>query len=76
MPKRQSGPTYAHDDLQHTVAPNKEHIMIAHRRTWLYRLAGQKFAHAISFKVPMTAHQVREELRRTFSAAPVELWAR
>lgn len=50
--------------------------MIAHRRTWLYRLAGQKFAHAISFKVPLTAHQVREELRRTFSAAPVELWAR
>jgi hypothetical protein len=50
--------------------------MIVHRRTWFYRLAGQKFAHVISFKIPLTAQQVREEIRRTFSAAPLELWAR
>ena len=35
--------------------------MIVHRRTWFYRLAGQKFAHAISFKIPLTANQVREK---------------
>ena len=50
--------------------------MIAHRRNWFYRLAGQKFAHAISFKMPLTAQQVREELRRTFSTDLLELWAR
>jgi len=50
--------------------------MIAHRRNWFYRLAGQKFAHAISFKIPMTANQVREELQRMFSHTPVEIWAR
>lgn len=50
--------------------------MIVHRRTWFYRMAGQKFAHAISFKMPLTAQQVREELNRMFSAPPMELWAR
>lgn len=50
--------------------------MIAHRRTWFYRLDGQKFAQAITFKVPVTANRVREELRRTFSAPILELWAR
>lgn len=49
--------------------------MIVHRRTWFYRLAGQSFAQAISFKVPLTAHQVRVELRRMLHAAPLELWA-
>ncbi len=50
--------------------------MIVHRRTLFYRMAGLKFAHAISFKTPLTAHQVREELRRTFNSPPLELWAR
>lgn len=50
--------------------------MIAHRRTWFYRLAGQEFAQTISFKCPMTAHQAREVLRRTFAAPLIELWAR
>jgi hypothetical protein len=50
--------------------------MIAHRRNWFYRLAGQKFAHAISFKMPMTAHQVRDELERMFSITPIEIWGR
>lgn len=49
--------------------------MIVHRRTWFYRLAGQPFAHTISFKMPLTAQQAKEALRRTFSAAPIELWA-
>lgn len=49
--------------------------MIAHRRTWFYRLAGQKFAHEITFKIPLTAHKVREELQRTFGTTILELWA-
>ncbi len=49
--------------------------MIAHRRTWFYRLAGQKFAHAITFKIPVTAAQVRESLRKTLGS-PLELWER
>lgn len=50
--------------------------MIIHRRHWFYRLAGQKFAHAIEFKIPVTAAKVRETLRRTTGAAPVEIWGR
>lgn len=50
--------------------------MIVHRRTWFYRLAGQKFAHAITFKIPVTANKVRDSLQRTFGAAPVEIWGR
>jgi len=50
--------------------------MIAHRRTWFYRLAGQQFAQTISFAMPLTASQAREALRRAFHALPVELWAR
>lgn len=50
--------------------------MIAHRRTWFYRLDGQKFAHAITFKLPVTAQRVREELRRSFGMPILELWAR
>jgi GGDEF domain-containing protein len=50
--------------------------MIAHRRTWLYRLAGEEFAHAITFKIPVTARMVREELRKAFGASSFELWAR
>jgi hypothetical protein len=54
----------------------KERIMIAHRRTWFYRLAGQKFAKAITFKMPVTASKVREELKRTFDVPILEIWAR
>ncbi len=49
--------------------------MIAHRRTWFYRLAGQKFAHAVTFKIPVTATMVRDSLRKTVGL-PLELWGR
>lgn len=49
--------------------------MIARRRTWFYRLAGQRFAHAITFKIPVTAAKVREVLGRTVGA-PLEIWGR
>lgn len=49
--------------------------MIVHRRTWFYRLAGQDFAHAISFKIPLTAQKVREALQKRFGAGPLELWS-
>jgi len=49
--------------------------MIAHRRTWFYRLAGQRFAQTISFKIPLTAQQVRETLLQQFGSKPVELWS-
>lgn len=49
--------------------------MIVRRRTWFYRLAGQHFAHTITFKIPMTAAKVKDALRRTVGI-PVELWGR
>lgn len=49
--------------------------MIAHRRTWFYRLAGERFAHAVTFKMPLTAAKAREALRKTVGA-PLELWGR
>jgi hypothetical protein len=49
--------------------------MIAHRRTWFYRLAGQSFAQPISFKVPVTAQMVRDTLHRMFGPRPFELWS-
>ena len=50
--------------------------MIAHRRHWFYRLAGQSFAHAIEFKSPVTASTVRATLLRSLGVAPVEVWGR
>lgn len=50
--------------------------MIAHRRTWFYRLAGQDFAHTITFKMPVTASMVREKLRQMFGGEKLEVWAR
>jgi hypothetical protein len=50
--------------------------MIAHRRTWSFRLAGQDFAQTISFKNPVTAHQVWDELKQRFGSRPLELWSR
>jgi hypothetical protein len=53
----------------------REAIMIVRRRTWFYRLAGQRFAHAITFRNPLTAPRVKEVLRQTVGM-PVELWGR
>jgi hypothetical protein len=52
-----------------------EKIMIVRRRTWFYRLAGQRFAHAITFRNPIPAAKVKEALRRTIGI-PIELWGR
>lgn len=49
--------------------------MIVHRRTWFYRLAGDRFARAVTFRKPQTAGKVREFLRRTMGT-PVEIWGR
>ena len=39
--------------------------MIVRRRTWLYRLPGERAIHSICFKLPMTTAQAREALRRS-----------
>ena len=49
--------------------------MIVRRRTWLYRLAGQRFVHAITFKRAITAATVKEFLRKSVGV-PKELWGR
>lgn len=49
--------------------------MIVRRRTWLYRLAGQQFAQAISFDRPVTASKVRDFLKRSVGI-PLDLWGR
>jgi hypothetical protein len=49
--------------------------MIVRRRTWFYRLAGQQFAHAITFKIPVTAAKVRAALHRSVGD-PLEIWGR
>ena len=49
--------------------------MIVKRRTWLYRLTGQAFAHRFAFKEPVSAHNDREFLRRSVGA-PLDLWGR
>ncbi len=49
--------------------------MIVRRRTWLYRLAGQRFVHTITFKNALTAAKVKEFLCATVGA-PLELWGR
>lgn len=49
--------------------------MIVRRRTWFYRLAGQNFAHAVTFRIPVTAAKVKEALRRSVGV-PIELWGR
>lgn len=53
----------------------REKIMIVRRRTWFYRLAGQRFAHTITFRNPITAAKVKEALRHTIGM-PIELWGR
>ena len=49
--------------------------MIVRRRTWFYRLAGQRFAHVVTFRTPLTAIKVKEALGRTVGM-PIELWGR
>lgn len=49
--------------------------MIVRRRTWLYRLAGERFVQSISFKCPVTVAQVRAALRRSVGI-PEEIWGR
>lgn len=49
--------------------------MIVRRRTWFYRLAGQQFAHAVTFRNPVTSVKVKEALRRTVGM-PMEIWGR
>jgi hypothetical protein len=49
--------------------------MIVRRRTWFYRLAGEQFAHAVTFKLPVTARMVRDALRKSVGS-PLELWGR
>jgi hypothetical protein len=49
--------------------------MIVKRRTWLYRLTGQAFAHLVSFKEPVTANKAREFLRSSVGD-PLDLWGR
>jgi len=48
---------------------------IVRRRTWLYRLAGQKYAQTVSFRGQVTAAAARSYLRHTVGD-PLELWAR
>lgn len=47
--------------------------MIIRRRTWLYRLAGQKFVQTACFERPVTTARARDILRRTVGL-PVEIW--
>jgi hypothetical protein len=49
--------------------------MIARRRTWLYRLAGQRHVHSVTFKNPLTAGKAKEFLRNSVGE-PLELWDR
>jgi hypothetical protein len=49
--------------------------MIVRRRTWLYRLCGQRLVQAISFDQRVTAVMVRRHLRCTVGK-PLELWGR
>lgn len=49
--------------------------MLVRRRVWFYRLAGERFAHAITFRIPMTAAKVKAALGQTVGM-PAELWGR
>jgi hypothetical protein len=71
-PMRTCGRTAIGNRLDTTT---REDIMIVRRRTWFYRLAGQRFAHVITFENPITAAKVKEALVRTIGM-PVELWGR
>lgn len=49
--------------------------MLVRRRTWFYRLAGEQFAHAITFKLPLTAARAKEALLKALGRPAAELWA-
>ena len=49
--------------------------MIVRRRTWLYRMAGQRLVRSISFAQPVTASKVRDALRQSVGI-PLEIWGR
>jgi hypothetical protein len=49
--------------------------MMVRRRTWLYRLAGQRYAQSVSFGQPVTAAMARKHLRGTVGN-PLELWGK
>lgn len=48
--------------------------MIAHRRTWFYRLADERYARTITFDNPLTAAGARAALRKLLGQVPAELW--
>lgn len=53
----------------------KEDIMLVRRRTWFYRLAGEKFAHAITFKMPLTSARAKAALLKAIGKPAAEIWA-
>lgn len=64
------------DSVYAAGSPGKQRqIMIVRRRTWLYRLHGERDIRSVAFKVPLTASQAKEALRRSVGM-PEELWAR
>jgi hypothetical protein len=56
------------------VQPLQEDIMLVRRRTWFYRLAGEQFAHAITFKLPLTSARAKEALLKAIGKPAAELW--
>jgi hypothetical protein len=58
-----------------TVQPLKEDIMLVRRRTWFYRLAGERFAHAITFQMPLTSARAKAALLKAIGKPAAELWA-
>jgi hypothetical protein len=55
--------------------PFQEDIMLVRRRTWFYRLPGEQFAHAITFKLPLTSARAKEALLKALGKRAAELWA-
>lgn len=49
--------------------------MLVRRRTWFYRLAGEKFAHAITFKMPLTSARAKAALLKAIGKPAAEIWA-
>ncbi len=48
--------------------------MLVRRRTWFYRLAGEKFAHAITFKLPLTSARAKLALLKAIGKPAAEIW--
>lgn len=60
--------------FEQAVQPFQEDIMLVRRRTWFYRLAGEQFAQAITFKMPLTSAKAKEALLKAIGKPPAELW--